>query len=153
VESFISEKRMRDAMGHPSSCRENSWFSHTPKAKPRGKQRSGPRAKCQHGIQPAKSEGLRKGNLYLAARAWLGITSRSHSGSAWSEIRGRRQHAVAQGQHRGTASIAPAAPSVCPCMDLVELTGSAGVWLPKTAWMAAASMRSLASVAVPWALM
>jgi len=49
-----------------------------------------------------------------------------------------------------TASIAPAAPSECPIIDFVELTGTRS---PKTCAIAAPSVASLKVVAVPCALM
>ena len=49
-----------------------------------------------------------------------------------------------------TASIAPAAPSECPIIDFVELTGTARL---KSCVIATPSVESLKSVAVPWALM
>ena len=52
-----------------------------------------------------------------------------------------------------TASIAPAAPSVWPIIDLVELTGRVAARSPNTVLIARVSIGSLAGVAVPWALM
>lgn len=48
--------------------------------------------------------------------------------------------------------MAPAAPSVWPCMDLVELTARRSACPPKTLRMAVVFAASLARVAVPWAL-
>lgn len=48
------------------------------------------------------------------------------------------------------ASIAPAAPKVCPVTPLVELTATPS---PKTVPMAPPSTLSLRRVEVPWALM
>ena len=49
------------------------------------------------------------------------------------------------------ASVAPAAPSRCPVIDLVADVG--GGWLPKTLRTALASEASPSSVEVAWALM
>ncbi len=50
-------------------------------------------------------------------------------------------------------SMPPAAPRVCPVIDLVEETGGTGPWPSQTALKASVSLRSFASVLVPWALM
>src|SRR3712207_8509282 len=50
-------------------------------------------------------------------------------------------------------SMAPAAPSMCPVHDLVELTLRSAACEPKTALIALVSFRSLAGVEVPCALM
>ena len=48
--------------------------------------------------------------------------------------------------HKNAASIAPAAPKVCPMLGLVEVHG---VWLPNTWAIARLSMLSLWGVPVP----
>ena len=50
-------------------------------------------------------------------------------------------------------SIPPAAPSVCPVIDLVELMASRYAWSPKSRLTAATSAASPNGVEVPWALM
>ena len=55
---------------------------------------------------------------------------------------------------QATASTAPAAPSMCPVMDLVELTMQArAASSPRASLMALVSQASLRGVLVPWALM
>ena len=49
-------------------------------------------------------------------------------------------------------SIAPAAPKLCPVIDLVELTDTFPAWGPKTIFMARVSILSFKLVEVPWAL-
>ena len=49
------------------------------------------------------------------------------------------------------ASTAPAAPSMWPVMDLVELTISFPAWSPNTFFRAAVSPLSFRGVEVPWA--
>ena len=50
-------------------------------------------------------------------------------------------------------STPPAAPSMCPVIDLVELTISLRAWSPNTFLMAVVSLTSFILVEVPWALM
>jgi hypothetical protein len=48
-------------------------------------------------------------------------------------------------------STTPAAPSMCPVADLVELTARRSAWSPNTSRMAFASLGSLSGVDVPCA--
>src|SRR5262245_39213031 len=104
-------------------------------------------------FNPPKAKELERALRISARRASLGTTSRSHSGSGVvnSIVGGSRPSLKASTV--ATHSRAPAAPSVWPCIDLVELTASLSVWAPKTCQMARASMGSFARVPVPWALM
>ena len=51
------------------------------------------------------------------------------------------------------ASIVPLAAMVWPIMLLVDETGTRAAWVPRARLMPAASVASLATVALPWALM
>ena len=56
-------------------------------------------------------------------------------------------------RHEAIASTAPAAPSMCPVIDFVELTTTFSTWPSNAFLIATVSLRSLSGVLVPCALM
>src|SRR6266851_6810241 len=104
-------------------------------------------------LRPPKARELERAICWGDWRGMLRMTSRLRVGSTsvipvlagsccwW------RARMVAR------VSMAPVAPMEWPWRDLVELMGMWGARGPKSWWMAAASVVSLAWVPVPWALM
>ena len=84
-----------------------------------------------HGVSKLRLPSLTRHHIQVALRIRYRIAD------------GGRQEAVFQGQGRKMASTAPAAPSMWPVMDLVELTARCLAWSPNTALMAAVSPASL----------
>src|SRR5271163_582105 len=109
--------------------------------------------KARTAFRPPKAKELLRANLGDALRGDWRMMSRSRVGSIWVTpvLAGRRLSCRARTVAR--ASRAPLAPMEWPWRDLVELMGISLARGPKTWWMAAASVESLAWVPVPWALM
>ena len=101
---------------------------------------------------PPKPELLLTATRTARLRGVLGVTSSviSGSGVAWLIVGGMHPSWIAFAH--AIASTTPAAPSMCPVADLVELTARRSAWSPKTARIALASFGSLSGVDVPCAL-
>src|SRR3989442_4489648 len=102
---------------------------------------------------PPKPNELDSATSTCRLTAWFGAESRSQaeSGLNWLIVGGITPFCSASAQIAN--SNAPAAPSRCPVIDLVEPKMSLRAWSPNTALTAAVSAASPCGVDVPCALM
>src|SRR5262249_41286933 len=109
------------------------------------------RLKISAVLVPPKPKALESATFTRHSRARLGMTSIGHAGSCSSTLTVGGKMARVKASTVKMASAAPAAPSMCPVIDLVADGG--GGFGRKTGRIASASAMPPAGVEVAWALM
>ena len=103
---------------------------------------------------PAKAQGGGQGQLNLRLAGGIGHIVQVAVRVGLLVPNGGGDHPLVQGHGAGNGLHRPAAPSMWPVMDLVELTMQArAASSPRPFLMARVSQASFKGVLVPWALM
>ena len=107
-------------------------------------------AQNERSVGSAEAEGVAQARADAQRPGFVGHVVQIAAIAGIAQIDGWRADLIADGQNGKIASTAPAAPSRCPVMDLVELTATR-VSAPNTCLIARVSARSPKGVEVPWA--
>ena len=110
-------------------------------------------AERQRRVRPAEPECVAERDLHVLLPRLVRHVVEVALGIGRLVVDRRRQDPVMKGEHGGNGLDAPAAPSRCPVIDLVEETASLCACSPNTRLIARVSNLSLYCVEVPWALM